>query len=152
MFDSYLTRRAALFAWSAIAIAIAVAVVGLSGCSGGGSDVVSVEGHIRLAQGESGILVGHTIEAVSELDPLVRAHATIRDGGAFAFESLLEGVVRNGILPGRYRARIVIADDDDDIRRQAANAIPARMLDISTSDLVFEVPAAKKLEWTVPQS
>jgi hypothetical protein len=125
--------------------------LGIAGCGGAGPEFHAVAGTIRLAEGDTSVLAGHGIEAVLESDNQVRAHGTIAADGQFSLETIHEGTVRRGAPAGKYKARIVLSDDDGESRRQAAAAVPKKSLQFDVSGLAFEVPAASPLQFRISQ-
>lgn len=117
-----------------------------AGCGGAGPEFHPVVGSIQLAEGDGSVLAGHGVEAVLESDNLVRANGVIAADGQFSLETLHEGAVRRGALAGKYKARIVLADDDGETRRLAASVLPKKSLQFDTSGLNFEVPAAASIQ------
>ncbi len=129
-----------------------LAAIGAAGCGSGGKGTYRVQGQIQLAAGDNRLLAGHSLEAALESDPHVRTYGVIDADGHFVLESLLDGVIRQGALPGRYRARLALSDDDPELRRQALESIPKRFLQFETSGLTLEVPAAAPITLAVPKS
>ena len=117
-----------------------------TGCGGAGPAFHPVIGTVQLAEGDGSVLAGHGVEAVLESDNLVRANGVIAADGQFSLETLHEGAVRRGALAGKYKARIVLADDDGEARRRAASVLPKKSLQFETSGLAFEVPTAESIQ------
>lgn len=122
------------------------------GCDGSSPKRFSVVGQVVLTNGDAGVLAGHSIELSLQLDPTTRAFATIAPDGSFSLESLQAGALQRGALPGRYRGRIVLSDDDAEQRGKAAAAISAKVLQFDTSDWIVEVPTKEKVVWAIPQN
>jgi hypothetical protein len=122
--------------------ATVMAVMGLlevAGCSGG-PRTYPVRGKVELAAGDIQVLAGSNVEAALESDPTVRASGVIEPDGSFTLETLHAGAILKGAQEGNYQARIVLSDDDKEIRRQAARALAPRFLQFQTSGLSFQVP------------
>jgi hypothetical protein len=90
-------------------------------------------------------LAGSTVEAALEGDPTVRAAGTIEPDGTFALETLQAGVIRKGAVPGTYKVRVILSDDDPAARKKAAKAVHPKALQFETSGLTFQVPAADEV-------
>jgi hypothetical protein len=110
----------------------------LAGCSADGFRPVA--GAVTVP-GDVAVLAGSTVEAALESDPTVRAAGTIDPAGRFTLETLRDGKVRPGAPAGTYRVRIVVGDDDPNLQKKAARAVPARFRAFETSGLTFRVPA-----------
>jgi len=132
--------------------ALFLAMSGSVGCGSSGPTTYPAQGQVQLATGDSRVLAGHALEAALETDSQVRAYAEIGEDGRFALESLLQGTIRQGALPGRYRVRLILSEDDPERRRQAADFIPARFLQFDTSEFTIEVPAANSIILALPTS
>jgi hypothetical protein len=70
----------------------------------------------------------------------VRVSGLINQDGRFSLETLQAGSLLQGAQEGRYQARIILSDDDPDLRRRAAKALAPRFLQFQTSGLSFQVP------------
>ena len=125
-----------------LAAALAAAVVGLfAGCGPDGPKLYPVTAKVVVDGGNVADLAGSTVDAMVETDPTVRASGTIEADGTVVLETLHSGKIRKGVQEGTYRARIVLADDDPQIRRKAAKVVAPKYRDFKTSDLSFQVPA-----------
>lgn len=122
------------------------------GCGPSGPQLFPVEGQVVLSGGDVGTLAGHSVELALDSDPTKRAFGTIEADGSFSLESLYAGSLRAGAFPGRYRGRIVLSDDDSDLRRKALEAISPSLLQFETSNLALEVPAQSKVVWQISKS
>ncbi len=118
-----------------------VALAGLVGCGPGGPRTYPVNGTVELAGGEVSALAGHHIEAVLDGDPAVRAAGVIAPDGSFVLETLDAGLVLQGAREGRYKARLLPAEEDADGRKLRKPPVAAKYLRFETSGLSFEVPA-----------
>jgi len=127
-------------------LAIVLAGLTLAGCSQSGPPVHPVKGQVQLTGGDAAPLAGHWIEIALENDRQVRASGEIKPDGNFQLESLLEGKLRNGVLEGKYVARIVLGDDDPQQRQAAAAAIDPRFLKFDSSGLSLQVPAPEPVQ------
>jgi len=112
----------------------------LVGC-GSGVKTHPVAGKIEIPSGEIQPLAGHTIELALDSDPNIRAAGQIQPDGTFELETLHGGTVLKGALPGTYKARLVLADDDIKQKALATKAIPQRYLQFEKSGLALQVPA-----------
>lgn len=121
----------------------------ITGCSQNGPPVHPVKGQVQLNGGDVSPLAGHIVEIVRADDPQVRASGEIKPDGNFQLESLLEGKLLKGALEGKYVARIVLADDDPQLRQVAAGTIHPRFLTFAASGLSFEVPAKEPIQLQV---
>ena len=133
------------FAELAVVLVAIAGVAGFSGCGSGGVKMHPVAGRIEIAQGDAKPLAGHTLEVVLDSDPAVRAAGQIQEDGSFQLETLQRGSVLKGAVEGKYKARIVLSDDDLKQRTAAAKAIPARYLQFEKSGLSLQVPAAENV-------
>ena len=133
---SVLSVETALYVW-----AFTLLLCGIAGCGPGGRATHPIKGQVRVASGDSQVLGGHSLELALETDPQVRAFAAIDPDGRFKVESLIDGVVRDGALEGRYRARVVLGDDDPEQQQRARAAISPKALSFDTSGLSIAVPS-----------
>jgi hypothetical protein len=124
----------------------ALAAVGLAGCGSSGAGVHPVKGQVQLIGGDPSQLAGHIIEIVKEDDQHVRASGEIQPDGNFQLETLEGGKILRGAAPGKYKARIVLSDDDPQARKTVASTIDPRVLKFESSDLALEVPAKGPVE------
>lgn len=125
--------------WSLLSLATLVAVT--AGCGSEGPVTHQVQGTVQLATGSPAALAGSTVETVLVDQPHVRAFGTINDEGRFELETLHGGKIKAGAVAGKYNARIILADDDAEQRRLAAQAVNPRFLQFETSGLSFDVPS-----------
>lgn len=130
-----------LFRWAPVLLA-ALGVVVFVGCEKAGVKTFPVEGKVELSGSDPNILSGHVIEAVSEANPEVRAYGSIEPDGSFRMETLHAGKIIDGAQEGKYQVRVVLGDDDPELRRQAAQRINPRHLDFATSGVSLQVPAS----------
>lgn len=108
-------------------VALLGAIVG-TGCSSSGPPVVPVKGQIILVDGDKAALAGHMIELTKADDPLVRSYGQIAPDGRFELESLIGGEIHKGVLQGKYKARVVLSDDDPAQRQVARATVNPRFL------------------------
>ncbi len=120
-----------------------------AGCGSEGPVMHKVQGTVQLASGGQEALAGSTIEAMLVDQPQVRAFGTIQDDGSFELESLHGGNIKAGAVAGKYNARIILADDDAEQRRLAAQAVNPRFLQFETSGLTFDVPSSGEVVLSV---
>jgi hypothetical protein len=122
------------------AVAAALALLGLAGC---GPRVYPVTGKVVVTDGDVKPLAGNHVELELEGNPSVRANGPIQDDGSFALGMFYGGRVLNGVIPGKYRARILLIQEDDDGAKKEARRPPVhwRFLEFQTSNLPVTVPA-----------
>ena len=127
--------------WLVAAGLVVPSLFGTTGCGPTGPKTHVVKGQVQLPDGDIKVLAGHALQVIQENNPQIQAYADIKPDGSFALETYDQGEIRKGALEGRYKARIVLADDDAEIRAQAVRAVPPAYLQFETSDLTIEVPA-----------
>jgi hypothetical protein len=133
------SRRGAA-GWEAAVVALAL--LGLAGCGGGGPKTYPVRGKVVLADGDVQQLAGSYVEFMLESDSTMRASGTIEPDGSFALQTLHEGKILKGAPEGTYRARIIPSEEDDgSARKRRPKPVHNRFLDFKTSGLSFKVPA-----------
>ena len=130
-------------------LSVLSALLAFAGCSPSGPAVHAVKGQVELTGGDIAPLAGHIVEVALASDPSVRASGEIKPDGKFQLESLLDGKIRSGALEGKYVARIVLADDDPQQRRTAAQTIHPKFLKFESSGLGLEVPAKEPVQLQV---
>jgi hypothetical protein len=124
----------------------------LTGCGASGPPVHRVQGTVQLTDGNVSDLAGHTLEAVLENDSTIRAYGAIGEDGRFQLESLLGGQIRPGAMAGKYVVRLVLGDDDPELRKRAAQAVNKRFLNTETSGLSISVPASGDVTLSLSRS
>lgn len=123
----------------ALSVLLAVAAVSFGGCAKG-PKTHAVKGNVTLDGGDVALLAGHSVEAVLESDPAVRAAGVIQKDGTFTLVSLLQGEMRHGAVAGKYKAKIVLSDDPDETGREPARPPLAKhFYQVETSGLSFVV-------------
>jgi hypothetical protein len=124
---------------AAIGVATALA---LSGCSGSKLGTHAVAGQVTMQDGDVAALAASHVEFMQLADPLIRASGKISPDGRFVMETLHEGVVHKGVPEGKYKARIVLADEGDEgvPKRGGRSPVHRRFLDFDASKLEFQVP------------
>lgn len=130
----------------------AISLAPLAGCGQSGVAFHKVRGRIQLAEGDSKILAGHHIEAAHETETFVRAFGVLEEDGQFQLETLHEGALRQGAIAGKYKLRLVLSDDDSNLRQQAAAVIPDKVFHFDTSGLAIEVPSAEEIQLRITKS
>lgn len=120
----------------------------LSGC-GADEGIVPFKGKLVLESGNISDLAGGHVEAELEGEPLTRVSGEIQPDGSFELGSVAGGKVRRGALPGAYCARIVLPDDDRQLRQRASQVIAARFLRFKTSGLTWRVPSEEDVTWVL---
>lgn len=106
----------------------------IAGC-GSPDGAMPVTGTVEWPGGE---LTGHTIEVSLATDPTVRGFGTIEPDGRFSLERLVDGKTVAVLLPGDYRARLIINDEGDGQTKKPK--VPARYLDFKTAGWPVQVP------------
>jgi hypothetical protein len=123
---------------------LALAVVLFAGCSGGGVKTYPVQGKVEIKDGDAGLLTGSHVELRHETDEMLRPSGKITAGGSFSVETLHQGEILPGAPEGKYRARIILADESDEgVPKRPANPLHKRFLDFNTSGLSFTVPSGE---------
>ncbi|MEW4453003.1 hypothetical protein AB1L30_10025 [Bremerella sp. JC817] len=123
-----------------------LAVMLAAGCRGGdGPPTVAVRGIIVAENEDSAALAGHQIEFVSVKDSAVRAFAEIQPGGHFELSTMHEGHVWPGALPGDYRIRLVLSDDDPTARKLILQVYDRRPLDLKATPWKAAIPTRDPL-------
>jgi hypothetical protein len=119
-----------------------VALVLLTGCSGGGPKTHAVSGKVEVKDGDVAMLTGSNVEMMLETDETLRASGKIDAAGAFEVQSQIEGQLLKGAPEGKYKVRIVLGDESDEgVPKRKGNPIHPRFLDFATSGLSFAVPS-----------
>lgn len=137
-----------------LALLAPAVLLGLAGCSGAGIKTHPIRGKLELKDGDVKLLTGSFVECMLENDPLVRASGKITPDGSFTLETVHEGQVLKGVREGAYKARIVLADEDDEgvPKNRGKNPVHKRFLDFQTSGLSITVPARGNITISVSKS
>ena len=139
-----LTIKRAKKVFGLVAAAVIVTAVG---CGKAGPKTHAVKGTVTLDGGDVAHLAGHSVEAVLESDPAVRASGVIQKDGSFTLVSLLEGQMRDGAAPGKYRARIIVSDDPDETGKKPPRPpLANRYYRVETANLSFVVDEAAPVQ------
>lgn len=120
----------------------------LAGCAGDSPKTYPVSGRVAT-NGDAAALAGHHVEAALEGDPGVRASGVIGSDGSFTLRTLHGGAVLDGAREGKYRVRILRADEDADGKRLQKPPVADRFLKFETSGLSLSVPADGEVTLTV---
>jgi hypothetical protein len=129
---------------------LALAASGLLfGCGPGGPKTFPVTGQVELVGGEIKLLVGSHVEAALESDATIRASGQIQEDGSFRLQSLHQGATKAGAREGKYKVRLILADDDQANLKQARKAVPPRYLNFATSGLSVTVPPTGEVALTI---
>ncbi len=102
-------------------------------------------GRIELSPSLAFQFAGDTLELRAIDDRSKMAFGQVDSDGSFKVESLMNGRVVPGAMPGRYQARVVIADDDYSHKDKAKKVIPKKYLSFDSTPLVVEVPSTNNL-------
>lgn len=119
---------------------LSVLLLAAVGCGPSGPKTHPVEGRVTLAGGDAKRLAGHHLEVVLEGDPSVRASGVIGGDGAFGLETLHAGEILKGVPEGKYRVRVLRAEEGDDGKRLPAPPVAAKYLKFESSGLTLSVP------------
>jgi hypothetical protein len=117
---------------------ILIFVLGLQGCTG--ERLPSLTGKVEIKAHPDLKFRSDSLEFQSIEDPNQFAYGQLTDSGSFEVETLLDGKITQGLPPGKYRARLVISDDDIDHKRSLQAKIEKRYLSFETSGWEVEVP------------
>lgn len=117
-----------------------------TGCSRGTPETHPVAGQIKLAGGDSSVLAGHTLEIALDSNQHIRAAGEIQSDGSFHLQTIQGGAVLSGAVPGDYRARLVLSDDDTARKNLGAKTIHPRHLQFEGSGLALRVPSDQPIE------
>ncbi len=123
-------------------VVLGFAFVGVVGCGPSGPQLHPVVGKVVPADQEVADLAGCSIEIVDTANDANRGFALIQPDGQFVVESLQAGEVKQGVLDGVYKARIILNDEDQASRKRAANAVATRYQKFETSGLEISVPSS----------
>jgi len=123
-------------------VALACAIV--MGCSGGNVKPYPLRGKVAVTDGDVDQLTGSHVEFKHETDELLRPTGKIAAGGGFAAQTLHSGKIVPGAPEGKYKARIVLADEGDSgVPKRKGNPVHKRFLDFETSGLSYTVPTGE---------
>jgi len=120
-------------------------LVATVGCGPTGPKLHPVAGKVAPADQELADLAGCSIEIVDTTNDANRGFALIQPDGQFSVESLQAGEVKQGIVDGLYKARIILNDEDQAARKRAASAVASRYHRFETSGLEISVPPADEV-------
>lgn len=122
--------------------ALALIFVILAGCSNEGVKTYPVRGKVEIKDGDAALLEGSHVELMHESQELLRPSGKITSSGAFTVETLHEGQILSGAPEGKYKARIILADESDEgVPKRKGDPVHKRFLDFQTSGLSFTVPS-----------
>ncbi|VTS00962.1 hypothetical protein [Tuwongella immobilis] len=119
---------------------LAAVLLSSIGCGGSGPQTVPFSGKISLVGGNLEQLAGSAVEVAKVDDPAVRGFGEIQPDGQFQLASLIQGELREGVLPGQYQVRILPNSEDGESYRRSAKAVARRFLQFETSGLKVNVP------------
>jgi hypothetical protein len=119
---------------------LALLIAAALGCGAGQPGLVQVHGRIDATVAEPATVAGHIVEIEQVEDAGVRGFAAIDGEGRFSFRSLQGGTVRDGVVPGAYRGRLVLVADDEPTLEAVRKRVPERYLGFASSGIAFEVP------------
>jgi hypothetical protein len=113
----------------------------LAGCSGPSVKTHPVTGKVEIKDGDVAILTGSGVEFMHENDELLRPSGNIDASGNFIVKTLHQGEILPGAPEGKYKARIILADPNDEgVPKRKGNPIHPRYLEFATSGLSLMVP------------
>lgn len=113
------------------------------GCSG--SKYPTLNGRVIHRESPDLKFASDSIELQSVSDPKVVAYGGLSESGEFAIECLVDGKIHRGAPTGRYRARLIISDDDYDHRILFSSKIDPKYLSYELSGWTLEVPGTNVL-------
>lgn len=122
------------------------------GCGPGGPRLHAVTGKINTADAGLADIAGSSIEVVDSANDNNRGFGLIEQDGRFFIESLQSGEVRQGLVEGVYKARIIPNDEDFETRKNAAAAIAKRYQSFDTSGLSFSVPSSSEVDFQITKN
>jgi hypothetical protein len=122
-------------------IALTAGLLGIAGCGRSGPATYPVHGQIRTAPGGLEALVGSHVEAARVDDERIRSSGIIQPDGSFDLEMHQAGAVLCGAEAGKYKVRIIPADENRTDRRRVLDAIGSRVLTFKTTPFVIDVPS-----------
>jgi len=111
------------------------------GCSDESIKTFPVSGRVEIKDGDVAILTGSGVEFVLEADDTLRPTGNIDASGNFTVKTLHQGEILEGAPEGKYKARIILADPNDDgVPKRKGNPIHPRYYNFDTSGMSFTVP------------
>lgn len=119
-------------------LSILIFLFGLLGCTG--ERLPTLTGKVEVKAHPDLKFLSDTLEFQSVEDPNFFAYGQLTDDGTFKVETLIDGKITQGLPRGKYRARLVISDDDIDHKRSLQAKIEKRYLSFETSGWEVEVP------------
>ncbi len=122
------------------------------GCGTSGPELFTVQGKVELSGGDLNQFAGSTIEIARVGDDLIRGFGQVEPDGTFRLQSLIGGELREGVLEGQYRARIIPNDEDGTARQAATKQFDKQFLNYQSSGLELSVPAAGELQLSLKPS
>ena len=126
------------------AVATALSLFLLVGCSGESVKTHPVVGKVEIVGGDVSVLTGSGVEFRHETDETLRPSGNIDSAGNFTVKTLHQGKIVMGAPEGKYKARIILGDESDEgVPKRKGNPIHKRFLEFNTSGLSFTVPSGE---------
>jgi hypothetical protein len=114
-----------------------------AGCSGQAGKTHPVSGKVEVKDGDVAMLTGSSVQLVQDADESIRPYGNIDASGNFTVKTLYQGNIVQGAPEGKYKARIMLADESDEgVPKRKGNPIHPRYLDFQASGLSFTVPSS----------
>jgi hypothetical protein len=114
-----------------------------AGCSSQPIKTQPVSGNVQIKDGDAAILTGSTIELQSESDETLRPYGNIDSSGKFTVKTLYQGKLLAGAPEGKYKARLILADQGDEgVPKRKGNEVHRRFFEFGKSGLSISVPSA----------
>jgi len=125
------------------AVLAALSLFSLAGCSSQSVKTRPVSGKVELKDGDVALLAGSGVEFKHEGDEFLRPSGNINSSGSFTVKTLYQGEILQGAPEGKYKARIILADESDEgVPKRPTNLLHPRFLDFDKSGLTFTVPSS----------
>ena len=131
------------------ALFLVAAALALPGCDPDLPKTHPVTGKVALAGGDVSHLAGHCVEVVLEGNPNVRASGVIGPDGGFALETLHAEHVLKGVQEGKFQARILRNEEDDDGKKLKKPPVAPKFLKFDSTPLSIDVPPAGEVTLNV---
>jgi hypothetical protein len=131
------------------ALLLVAAALALPGCDPDLPKTYPVTGKVALSGGDAAQLAGHCVEVVLQGNPNVRASGVIGPDGTFALDTLHAGHILKGVQEGKYQARILRNEEDDDGKKLKKPPVAPRFLKFDSTPLSIDVPPAGEVTLNV---
>jgi hypothetical protein len=125
-------------------VLVALSLFLLVGCSSQSIKTYPVTGKVEIKDGDVALLTGSSVEFKHETDEYLRPSGNIDSSGSFTVKTLYQGEILQGAPEGKYKARIILADESDEgVPKRPPNLLHPRFLDFEKSGLSFTVPSGE---------